>query len=255
MHLFTLENAAALLTLTALEVVLGIDNIVFITILTGRLPPDQRAGARRLGLAGALITRILLLLTITWIMALTRPLFHLPMNRLLFDESGAEGARSLGVSGKDLILLAGGLFLIAKATTEIHHKVEGRPAASGAPVRASSFAGVVVQIMLLDVVFSLDSVITAVGMASELWVMIAAIVIAVAVMMVFVGIVSRFVERHLSIRMLALAFLVLIGVMLVADGVHRHVERGYLYFAMAFSLLVELLNIRAGRSSARGGSA
>jgi predicted tellurium resistance membrane protein TerC len=256
-ELFSFENAAALLTLSLLEIVLGIDNIVFISILTGRLPEERRAAARRAGLAVALISRLALLATINWMSKLTAPLFHLPDNPILY-ETAADGSRQpLPVSGKDLILFFGGLFLIGKATLEIHHKAEGHESAAGetpdpSRLRGASFAGVLAQIMVIDVVFSLDSVITAVGMARSLWVMAAAVVIAVGVMLIFVNAVSRFVERHPTIKMLALAFLVLIGVMLVADSLGRHVEKGYIYFAMAFSLGVEMLNIRARKKRGAG---
>ncbi len=231
-ELFTTENAVALLTLTGLEIVLGIDNIVFISILCGKLPPKQRARGRQLGLGLAMVMRILLLLSITWVMGLTRPLF----------EVGDHP-----ISGRDLILVGGGLFLLAKATWEIHDKLEGAvsEAAKGRRARRyASFPAVLVQIALLDLVFSLDSVITAVGMARAIEIMIAAVVIAVLAMMVFAGAISRFVERHPTLKMLALAFLILIGAMLVLEGLGTHVEKGYIYFAMAFSLAVEMLNIR-----------
>jgi predicted tellurium resistance membrane protein TerC len=223
----------SLLTLSAMEIVLGIDNIVFIAILAGRLPPEQQGRGRRLGLALALGTRILLLLAITWLMGLTRELFT---------------AFGHGFSGRDLILAAGGLFLVGKATFEIHDKLEVRHEAAGAGAGRAAFGMVLLQIALLDVVFSLDSVITAVGMARHLAVMIAAMVIAVGVMLVFAGPVARFVDRHPTMKMLALSFLLLIGVMLVAEATGRHIERGYVYFAMAFSFAVELLNIRASRA-------
>jgi len=220
----------ALVTLTVLEIVLGIDNIIFISILAGKLPAAQRGRARRMGLGAAMITRILLLLTITWLTRLTAPLFTLPV---------------LGhaMSGRDIVLLAGGLFLMAKSVHEIHDKLEGEEGRVSTKV-ASSFAGVIVQIMLLDIVFSMDSVITAVGMVPHVEVMIAAVVISVAFMMWFSGPVSTFVERHPTIRMLALSFLLLIGVNLVADGMGQHIPRGYVYFAMGFSVFVEMLNIR-----------
>jgi predicted tellurium resistance membrane protein TerC len=256
-QILTIENLVGLVTLSALEIVLGIDNIVFISILTGRLPPERRPAARRAGLAVALISRLALLATLKGLTKLTSPLFHIPMNPVLYQEAQDGSRLPLPLSGKDLILLLGGLFLIAKATLEIHHKVEGHESAAGEtpdPVRfrGVSFTGVLVQIMIIDVVFSLDSVITAVGMARELWVMITAVCLAVGVMLVFVNIISNFVERHPTIKMLALAFLVLIGVMLVAESLGRHVEKGYVYFAMAFSLGVEMLNIRARRAMARG---
>jgi predicted tellurium resistance membrane protein TerC len=229
MEIFTLENMAALATLTALEIVLGIDNIVFIAILTGRLPQAQQAGARRVGLGLAMMMRILLLLGITWVMGLTKPLFTLA---------------SQVFSGRDLILLGGGLFLIVKATHEIHGQLEGAKQEGGADPAGLTFASAVAQIGVLDIIFSLDSVITAVGMAQALWVMITAVVLAVAVMVVFSQAVSDFIHRHPTMRMLALSFLILIGVMLVAEGMGKHIERGYVYFAMAFSMGVELLNMR-----------
>jgi predicted tellurium resistance membrane protein TerC len=227
--LFSTESLIALLTLTALEIVLGIDNIVFISILTGKLPKAQQAGARRIGLLLAMGMRIALLLAITWVMGLTRTLFAVadhPFN------------------GRDLILLGGGLFLVAKATWEIHDKLEGGKHEDGKGRRAASYGSVLIQIMLLDIVFSLDSVITAVGMAQHIEIMVAAVVIAIGVMMVFAGPISSFVERHPTVKMLALSFLLLIGVMLIAEGFGQHVSKGYIYFAMAFSLFVELLNLR-----------
>jgi predicted tellurium resistance membrane protein TerC len=221
----------ALTTLTALEIVLGIDNIIFISILAGKLPLDQQARARRLGLGAALITRIMLLFSLAWVIGLTAPLFHV-----------------LGrpVSGRDLILLIGGLFLIAKATHEIHERLEGEE--GHASVAGSvSFSGVIVQIMLLDIVFSLDSVITAVGMVDELQVMIAAVIIAVGIMLLAAGAISDFVNRHPTVKMLALAFLLMIGTSLVAEGLHFHIPKGYIYFAMAFSVFVEVLNLAARR--------
>ncbi|HEX7879166.1 MAG TPA: TerC family protein [Candidatus Eisenbacteria bacterium] len=222
----------ALLTLTVMEIVLGIDNVIFISILAGKLPTAQRDRARTIGLAAAMITRILLLLGLTWVMKLTEPLF----NVLHHD-----------VSGRDLILIIGGLFLIAKSTHEIHEKLEGEEHHDAARA-AAGFAGVIVQIMLLDIIFSLDSVITAVGMAQHLWVMVTAVVIAVIFMMVYSGPVSRFVDRHPTVKMLALSFLILIGVTLVAEGFHQHIPKGYIYFAMAFSVLVEMLNLRLRKS-------
>ncbi len=234
--IFSVENLAALVTLTALEIVLGIDNIVFITILTGKLPAERRARVRNIGIGLAVGMRILLLLSVNWVMGLKSPLFT---------------AVGYTMTGKALILLGGGLFLIAKATWEIHHNVErddGSEAGRG-PKHASAGA-ILAQILALDIVFSLDSVITAVGMARSIPIIIAAVVAAAATMVVFAGPIGGFVERHPAIKMLALAFLVLIGVMLVADGLGQHIPRGYIYFAMAFSLGVELLNIRSGK---RGG--
>jgi predicted tellurium resistance membrane protein TerC len=226
----------ALVTLTVLEIVLGIDNIIFISILSGKLPAHQRNRARRLGLGAAMITRILFLLSITWLTRLTTPLFAFPFV-------------GHAVSGLDLVLLAGGLFLMAKSVHEIHDKLEGEHGRVSAKV-VSGFAGVIVQIMLLDIVFSIDSVITAVGMAQHVEVMIAAVVISVAFMMWYAGPVSDFVERHPTVKMLALSFLLLIGVTLVADGMGQHIPRGYVYFAMGFSVFVEMLNIRARARSA-----
>jgi predicted tellurium resistance membrane protein TerC len=228
------EAWISLATLSAMEIVLGIDNIVFLSILAGRLPREEQPRARRIGLALALGTRLLLLLAVTWVMGLTRELFSLLGH---------------GWSGRDLILLAGGLFLLAKATFEIHDKLEvkhGPELAGGA--KRPSFWMVIVQIGLLDIVFSLDSVVTAVGMARHLAVMVAAMVLAVGVMLAFAGAIGDFVERHPTMKMLALSFLLLIGVMLVAESFGKHVEKGYIYFAMAFSFGVELLNMRMRRA-------
>lgn len=226
--LFRPETWVSLLTLTLLEIVLGIDNIVFISILAGKLPPEQRGKARQLGLALALITRILLLLSITWVMSLKTELINLAGH---------------GFSGRDLILLGGGLFLIYKAVKEIHEKLEGDSHTKEVK-SAVSFSAVIFQILILDIVFSLDSVITAVGMADQIQVMIAAVVISVGFMLAFAGKLSAFVEKHPTVKMLALAFLVLIGVNLVAEGWGAHIEKGYTYFAMAFAVAVELLNLR-----------
>jgi predicted tellurium resistance membrane protein TerC len=216
-----------LITLTALEIVLGIDNIVFISILSGKLPARSRNRARQWGLALAMIMRVLLLLSLSWIMGLTRPLFSI----VGFD-----------VSGRALILFFGGLFLLAKSTREIHHRIEGSDEHSAGATRAS-FSGVLVQILLLDIVFSLDSVITAVGMVDEIPVMIVAVVVAVAVMMIFSGIISDFIQRHPTLKMLAISFLLLIGVNLIGEGLGFHIPKGYTYFAMGFSLGVEMLNL------------
>jgi predicted tellurium resistance membrane protein TerC len=223
-----------LLTLTVLEIVLGIDNVIFISILAGKLPADQQGRARTIGLALAMLTRIALLFSLSWIMRLTSPLFE------LFGH---------GVSGRDLILLAGGLFLIGKATHEIHQKLEGEEGAASERV-APSFMSVITQIILLDIVFSLDSVITAVGMVDNLSVMISAVVIAVGFMLVFAGPVSKFVERHPTVKMLALSFLLLIGTTLIADGLGFHIPKGYVYTAMAFSVFVELLNLKMRKKKA-----
>jgi predicted tellurium resistance membrane protein TerC len=220
----------ALLTLTLLEIVLGIDNIVFISVLTGRLPKAQQARARTVGLGAALVMRVLLLLTISWVIGLTAPLFTV---------AGHE------FSGRDVILIGGGLFLLAKATTEIHHSLEGGShPTTAAAVATATFGSTVLQIGLLDIVFSLDSVITAVGMADEIIVMIAAIVIAIGVMLLAAGPLSRFVEEHPTVKMLALSFLLLIGMSLVGDGFELHIPKGYIYFAMGFSVFVEILNLR-----------
>jgi predicted tellurium resistance membrane protein TerC len=227
-----------LLTLTALEIVLGIDNIIFISILAGKLPTEQQARARQVGLGGALITRILLLLSLSWLVGLTAPLFELPLPFL--DE------HVRGISGRDLVLLIGGLFLLGKATYEIHERLEGADD-HGKERSASSFASVIIQIMLLDIVFSLDSVITAVGMVDQVAVMITAVIIAVVIMLFAAGPISNFVNKHPTVKMLALSFLLLIGMSLVAEGFDQHIPKGYIYFAMGFSVLVEVLNLRSGR--------
>jgi predicted tellurium resistance membrane protein TerC len=218
-----------LLTLTLLEIVLGIDNIIFISILSSKLPAAQQPKARQLGLVGAFISRVLLILSIAWIVRLTRPLFTV---------AGIE------FSGRSLILLIGGLFLIGKATYEIHDKLEGEKETKAAKGVAQSMTAVVIQIMLVDIIFSLDSVITAVGMVDQVSIMIAANVIALGIMLVSAGPIARFVDDHPTVKMLALAFLVLIGTNLVAEGLGQHISKGYTYFAMAFSLLVEMLNLR-----------
>ena len=225
------ESWAALATLTLLETVLGIDNIIFISILAGKLPADRRSRARRLGLLLAMGTRILLLMSLAWILKLTRPLFS------VFGQA---------FSGRDLILVLGGLFLLAKSTFEIHDSLEGEHHTSRARA-AASFAGVLVQIALLDIVFSLDSVITAVGMASELAVMVLAVMISIAIMLAFAGPIGAFVERHPTVKMLALSFLLLIGMSLVAEGFDVHMPKGYIYFAMGFAVFVEMLNLRLRR--------
>jgi len=224
----------AFATLTVLELVLGIDNVIFISILSGKLPPEQRANARYLGLGLAFIMRVILLFSLSWVIGLVEPLFT------IWGQS---------VSGKDLVLLIGGLFLIAKSTHEIHGSLEG-PEAHDIKQTYSGFTGVIIQIVLLDIVFSLDSVITAVGMVSDqygpngIWIMIAAVVISIIAMMAFAGPIGEFVQRHPTIKMLALSFLLLIGVMLVAEGFHQKIPKGYIYFAMAFSVVVEILNMR-----------
>lgn len=222
----------AFLTLTALELVLGIDNIIFISILAGKLPPDQRKKARTLGLALAMITRVLLLLSLSWIIRLTAPLFT-----VLSQE----------ISGRDLILIVGGLFLLGKSTFEIHGKLEGEEGHASARV-GPSFTSVIIQILLLDIVFSLDSVITAVGMVDNVAIMISAVIVAIIFMMAFAGPISGFVERHPTVKMLALSFLLLIGVTLIVEGFDHHIPKGYIYFAMAFSVFVEMLNLRLRKS-------
>ena len=221
----------ALVTLTALEIVLGVDNIIFISILVAKLPEAQQPRARFIGLALAMVMRILLLLTLSWIIRLTAPLFTVV---------GQE------ISGRDLILLGGGLFLLGKSTREIHERLEGDEGHASAGA-AASFASVIVQVLLLDLVFSLDSVITAVGMVDEVPVMVAAVVIAVGIMMVSAGTISDFVNRHPTVKMLALSFLLLVGMSLIAEGFDQHIPKGYIYFAMGFSVLVEALNLRARR--------
>jgi len=229
----TADGLIALVTLSAMEIVLGVDNVVFIAILTSRLPAAQQAPARRVGLILALALRIGLLFAISWIMGLSRPFF---------------AVLGQNVSGRDLILFAGGLFLIFKATLEIYDKVEAEHHDRAAAAARAAFLWVLAQILLLDIVFSLDSVITAVGMANDLSIMVTAMVIAMLVMLVSAGTVSRFIEHHPSLKILALAFLLLIGVMLVAEGMGSHMEKGYIYFAMAFSLFVEMLNMRYRRT-------
>jgi predicted tellurium resistance membrane protein TerC len=224
----------AFATLTVLELVLGIDNIVFISILAGKLPAGQQSKARYIGLALALVMRVILLFSLAWVIGLTAPLFSV---------IGEE------ISGRDLVLFLGGLFLIAKSTHEIHGSLEGEEGHAGAKV-FSSFVSVIIQIMLLDIVFSLDSVITAVGMVSDLRIMIAAVVIAILFMMAFSGVIGRFVAKHPTVKMLALAFLILIGVTLIAESLDQHIPRGYIYFAMAFSVFVEMLNLRLRKPKA-----
>jgi len=240
MDLLTSPEAwIALVTLTVLEIVLGIDNIVFISVLAGRLDKEQRPRARVIGLALAMLMRIGLLFTIAWMSRLTAPMFEILGH---------------GVSGRDLILLVGGLFLLAKATHEIHDKIEGEDGDANAPRAAATLTSVVIQIGVLDIVFSLDSVITAVGMADDLRIMVAAVVIAVGIMMLASGPVSLFVDEHPTVKMLALSFLLLIGMSLVADGVGFHIPKGYIYFAMGFSVFVEFLNLQAAARRRSAGS-
>ncbi|MBF0597222.1 TerC family protein [Faecalibacter rhinopitheci] len=239
----------ALLTLTMLEIVLGIDNIVFISILAGKLPQHQQKKAQKLGLFLAMFTRVLLLLSLSWVMSLTNPLFNLGN---LMGISDPDWLDKLAISGRDLILLIGGLFLIYKSTVEIHHKIEGVVEEEGKS-KVQSFAGTIIQILILDVVFSLDSVITAVGMVDQIEVMIAAVIIAVIVMMISASTVSKFVNDHPTVKMLALSFLLLIGVSLLAEGFDQHISKGYIYFAMGFSVLVEFLNLKMKKKQTNPG--
>ena len=225
----------AFATLTVLELVLGIDNVIFISILSGKLPAEQQAKARYIGLALALAMRVVLLFSLTWVMGLTAPLFTV---------------LGYAISGRDLILLVGGLFLIGKSTHEIHGSLEGEEGHASRKTYPS-FASVIVQIMLLDIVFSLDSVITAVGMVDNIWIMIAAVVVSIVAMMLFAGSIGAFVQRHPTIKMLALSFLLLIGVTLIAEGLHQHIPKGYIYFAMAFSVIVEILNLRLRKAKTK----
>jgi len=231
---FTSSGLLALITLTFLEIVLGVDNVIFISILSSKLPAAQQDLARRMGLLAAMGTRILLLLSLVWIIRLTAPFFYI-----------------LGrpISGRDLILMGGGLFLLAKATIEIHERLEGEEGHSSARVRPS-FAAVITHIVVLDIVFSLDSVITAVGMANDITIMVVAVILAVGVMMVSAGPISSFVNRHPTVKVLALSFLLLIGVALLGDGLGMHIPKGYIYFAMGFSVFVELINLRIRRLTA-----
>lgn len=232
------ESWVALLTLVALELVLGVDNVIFISILSGKLPLQDQQRARATGIALAVITRILLLLSLSWIISLTKPFFHLPW----------FGGEQIDISGRDLILIVGGLFLLWKSTHEIHDKLEGKEGHASAQV-AANFASVIIQIMLLDIVFSLDSVITAVGMVKHIEIMVMAVILAAIAMIFVAGPVSEFVERHPTVKMLALSFLLLIGFTLVAEAFHVEIPKGYIYFAMAFSVFVEILNLRV-----RGGT-
>jgi len=231
----TSTGILALVTLTFLEIVLGVDNVIFISILSSKLPPSQQSRARRTGLLAAMVMRLLLLLSVAWVIRLTAP---------LFSTFGRP------VSGRDLILIAGGLFLLGKATLEIHDKLEGEEGHSSARV-APSFSAVIAQIMLLDIVFSLDSVITAVGMAEDISIMVAAVVLAVGVMMFSADAISAFVNRHPTVKVLALSFLLLIGLSLVGDGLGVHIPKGYIYFAMGFSVFVETVNLRVRRSAVK----
>ncbi len=242
---FSIFSSAAawisLLTLTFMEIVLGIDNIIFISLVAGKLPEEHQARARNIGLLLALIFRVLLLLSITWVIGLKDPLFTLPIT----DDGW-------GVTGRDLILLGGGLFLIWKSTSEIHDKfavADDTEEERQANLKRVTLTAVITQIVLVDIVFSFDSILTAVGLAKEVLVMILAVIISMGIMIAFAGVVANFVNRHPTVKMLALAFLIMIGTMLVAEGLHQHISKGYIYFAMAFSLLVEALNLRLGRKS------
>jgi predicted tellurium resistance membrane protein TerC len=230
----SIENLIALVTLASLEIVLGIDNIVFLSIVVQKLPKAAQAKARQIGLFLAMFMRIGLLLSLSWVMRLTTPLFS---------------AADHEITGRSLILIGGGLFLLAKSVYEIHDKIEGVGDHGGTERPATSLRSALIQIILLDIIFSLDSVITAVGMANEIWIMVTAVVIAMAVMMIFAKSISDFIDRHPTMKMLALSFLILIGVMLVAEGLGKHIEKGYIYFAMAFALGVEMLNIRFHKKS------
>ncbi len=238
--LFSLEALSALLTLSLMEIILGIDNIIFVAILTGRLPKEQQPSAQRLGISMALVTRILLLFCLSWLMGLTEPLFEVFRH---------------GFSLRDLILISGGLFLVGKATFEIHHKIEGEGdegEAAAKHSKAQKFSMIILQIMILDIVFSLDSVITAIGMVKEIKIMVIAMVIAMLVMLWSATYISSFVEKHPTIKILALSFLILIGVVLIVEGMGGHVGKGYIYFAMFFSLGVELINMRYRNRLASG---
>ena len=236
-EILTAEGIVALLTLTFLEVVLGIDNIIFISILTNKLPKEMQARSRTLGIALALIFRVLMLLGITWIIGFTKPLFTIMSHE---------------VTGRDLILFIGGLFLLAKSTKEIHHKTSlVEHETSKGEKAATSFVGAIVQIALLDIVFSFDSILTAIGMTRNVPIMIIAVIISLVIMLIFAGRIAAFIEKHVSLQILALSFLILIGFLLIADAAHFHVPKGYIYFAVAFSLVVEILNMRADRKKAR----
>lgn len=240
--LSTPEAWISLLTLTVLEIVLGIDNIVFISIISGKLPKEKQKKARRLGLALAMITRVLLLLSISWVMTLTAPLFNAAA---WFGVTDGATFEKFAISGRDLILLVGGLFLIYKSTSEIHAKIEGHDEEDVKTPRVISFSRVIIEIIILDIVFSLDSVITAVGMADHIEIMIAAVIIAVFIMLISAESISNFVNNHPTVKMLALSFLLLIGFSLIAEGLDQHIPKGYIYFAMAFSVFVEVLNLRS----------
>ncbi|SFW57772.1 TerC family protein [Chitinophaga sancti] len=239
-NLFTVDSLISLLTLSVLEIVLGIDNIVFVSILAGKLPADKQKKARRLGMTLAMFIRVGLLMSISWIMSLTTPLFNPGSWIGIQNPKWLEMA---AISGRDLILLIGGLFLIYKSTSEIHEKLEGHEHSTNAP-KVAGFSQTIIQILLLDIVFSLDSVITAVGMADHIEIMIAAVIIAVGIMLLAAEGISKFVDTHPTVKMLALSFLLLIGVSLLAEAFDQHIPKGYIYFAMAFSVFIELLNLK-----------
>lgn len=243
-HIFTGEGLMALFTLTFLEIVLGIDNIIFISIVTNKLPQEQQPKARTIGLALALLMRIAMLVSITWIMGFKEPLFTIHS----FELWGIQ-ISDFGFSGRDAILLAGGIFLLAKSTSEIYGKVEGDEHEHSAGGKKASFGNIILQVVLLDVVFSFDSILTAIGMTHDLPVMITAVVISIIIMMLFSGKISAFINNHPSLQILALSFLIMIGFMLVLDAFHHHVPKGYIYAAIAFSLIVELLNMRMRRKN------
>lgn len=234
--ILTTEGLIAFLTLSVLEIVLGIDNIIFISILTNKLPEADRGRARFAGIALALVLRVAMLFGITWIIQLTEPLFSI---------------MEMDFTGRDLVLLAGGMFLLAKSTSEIHHKMEGEQAKEqdSSPV-TKGFTGIIVQIALLDIVFSFDSILTAIGMTEELGIMILAVIVSLIVMLIFAGRIAAFIAKHPTLQVLALSFLILIGVMLIAEGFHQHISKGYIYFAVAFSLVVEIINLRMRKSKA-----
>jgi predicted tellurium resistance membrane protein TerC len=237
MNLTDPGTITALLTLTVLEIILGVDNIIFISIVSNKLPAEQQPRARLIGLLLAMVFRIFLLLTISWIVQLTTPVFTIPFVK-------SEG-QPLGISWRDLILIAGGVFLVFKSTLEIHHKLEKvRPQNEQVKVAPNVFSAVIVQIVLVDAVFSFDSILTAIGLVDEVWVMITAVVISMTIMILFSGAISRFINTHPTLQILALAFLIMIGVMLVAEGFHQHFNKSYIYSAIAFSLVVELINMR-----------
>ncbi|HEV7331132.1 MAG TPA: TerC family protein [Flavisolibacter sp.] len=232
----------ALVTLTVLEIILGVDNIIFISIVSNKLPAEQQPKARLIGLLLAMVFRIGLLLTITWIIKLTNPIFTIPFIQ--------DDGQPLGISWKDLILIAGGIFLVFKSTLEIHHKLEKvKPADQQVKVVPTAFNAVILQIVLVDAVFSFDSILTAIGLVDQVWVMITAVVISMTIMILFAGAISRFINKHPTLQILALAFLIMIGVMLVAEGFHQHFNKAYIYSAIAFSLVVELINMRLRKNN------